>query len=283
MRSRRPIGSALRRRADSLLSDAARDDWSQRLKQRCDDASRSQFVDHVDSKPLSDLECALHPWPRIHRDPQVYCHCSRLSRPQILMVHRRDHAKEVDPREPSQAHMRIVVALIDCTGWRPVSRGIVCDIRCNVARPFVKGHSRMPLSSSNPQHAGRRVRLAVHSHRAKARTGKEVPPAMAGGTAKKRKPLAGRPSSAARCSTIGIPAARSVVCAGRSESCMLSMLAQSMPTSATPCWTRFAHASPVRYGPERKLSDSESTSVPVPPRIAICVQDHRNGVYKLFA
>src|SRR5262249_17270475 len=85
---------------------------------------------------------------------------------------------------------------------------------------------------------------------AKARTGNEVPPAMAGGAAVKRKPEAGSSASAVRCSTMGMPAQSRVVCAGRSGSSMSSTFAQSIPTSAAPAPATASHAAgPQRRGP----------------------------------
>ncbi len=73
-------------------------------------------------------------------------------------------------------------------------------------------------------------------------------PATRGGAAWNRKPSGGTWSNPVRCSTIGIPAASSALCAGRSPPLVSSMFTESMPTRTAPCSTSQAAASAVTNG-----------------------------------
>jgi len=116
---------------------------------------------------------------------------------------------------------------------------------------------------------GSRTPDGPQSSTAKARTGKVPIPATIGGAALNRKPSCGSASSPRRCSTIGMPAASSVLCAGRAPSAVSSMLSESMPTSAAPCSASQAAASAVRYG--WPVPYAVGAEVPVPAG----VDEHR--------
>ena len=68
------------------------------------------------------------------------------------------------------------------------------------------------------------------------------------GTAKKRKPRSGTPSSPRMCSQMGMSARRSVLCTGRARSSVSSMLSVSMPTKTAPSSRRCSAAARVRTG-----------------------------------
>ena len=71
-------------------------------------------------------------------------------------------------------------------------------------------------------------------------------PRTAGGAAVNRKPVSGSSSSPVRCSTTGIRAASSQLCAGRRPVWVESMFSESIPTSAGFADTRNSTASSVR-------------------------------------
>jgi len=88
-----------------------------------------------------------------------------------------------------------------------------------------------------------------HSSRtANARTGKLPIPRTFTGTAKNRNPASGSSRRPHRCSTIGIPAPSSRVCAGRAPSAASSMLSESMPTRAARPAIRCSAAARVQEG-----------------------------------
>ncbi len=118
----------------------------------------------------------------------------------------------------------------------------------------------LSVAGSRPAHAQRRVARhrpgtlhTAHAHRspvhqaldatgpvghlssaAQARTGNVPMPAIRGGAALKQKPVVGSWSRPVRCSQMGMPAASSALCAGRSPLLMSSMLSESMPTRVAP-------------------------------------------------
>src|SRR2546429_76141 len=93
------------------------------------------------------------------------------------------------------------------------------------------------------------LRPCCHSSRtANARTGKLPIPRTLTGTAKNRNPASGNSRKPHKCSTIGMPAPSSSVCAGRAPSLASSMLRESIPTSAARAATRCSAAARVRKG-----------------------------------
>ncbi len=114
------------------------------------------------------------------------------------------------------------------------------------SRPITRSSTRRPRRWTGPDSSCRPIwpardasppsaRRGQPGRRAKARTGIVPMPSIRSGTDVNEAPVGGSWSSPVRCSTTGMPAASSSVCAGRSRSAVSSMLIASMPTRAAPC------------------------------------------------
>jgi hypothetical protein len=105
---------------------------------------------------------------------------------------------------------------------------------------------------------------------AKARTGKLPMPLILTGTAVNLKHATGSSWKLQRCSTIGIPAARSAVCTGRAPPEVSSIFSESIPTSTAPCSLRKSAAAPVRNEcPLKYWSVAQCFAHPVCTRTAL--------------